>query len=115
MSRRTSSLGALIALVLFFFARPAGAHQPGLSRGEYVLEGDRVMIELSFAHRELATAIPALDEDHDGQLTAQELTSDGATSVLHRDLLARVELRSGGRQCAITPISRAIDGEDAVL
>jgi hypothetical protein len=116
MSARFPSLVGVIAVfVVLVFARTASAHQPGLSRGEYVLEGDRVNVELSFAHRELATAIPALDEDRDGQLSAQELGRADARRALEREIVGPLELSAGAKRCTISLDDAAIDNEDAVL
>ena len=110
---RCAAFCALVLLVLAALTRTAEAHQVGLSRGEYVLVGDRVDIEIDFSQRELAATLPALDADADGQLSAQELTSGSA--VLDREVLARLIVRSGGRDCAVERASTGIEGEDAVL
>ena len=108
-------LFVLCAIVVAWLcaATEAHAHQVGLSRGEYLLTGDRVDIELGFAHRDVAAAFPALDKNGDGLLTAEELT-DGA-ALVDREILAPLHVTSGKQACAVERVSAEIDGEDAVI
>ena len=72
---------ALLLLASFlaaaFRAAPADAHAVGLSRGAYRSDGAEVRADLVFARRELATALPALDADRDGDLSAAEVAGGG--------------------------------------
>ncbi|HSO38311.1 MAG TPA: HupE/UreJ family protein [Labilithrix sp.] len=105
----------LCALVVAWFLRPAAAeaHQVGLSRGEYLLTGGRLEIELGFAHRDLATAFPALDSNGDGELDAAEVAAGYGT--VDRDILGALQITSGGRPCPVQRTVAAIMDEDAVL
>jgi len=98
---------------LLLVAGPASAHQVGLSRGEYLLTAERLDIELGFAHRDIATAFPALDTNGDGDLDAAELAAGDA--VVDRDLLGALKITSGQRACPVERVSTVIDGEDAVF
>jgi hydrogenase/urease accessory protein HupE len=110
---RCAAFCVLVVLVLLALTRAADAHQVGLSRGDYVLTGDRVAIEIYFSQRELAVTLPALDEDGDGQLTAQELANGG--KILDREVFARLAVMSGGQPCTAERSSAQIVGEDVVL
>jgi hypothetical protein len=106
-------LCALVCAGLVFSPQRAHAHQVGLSRGEYLLTGDRLDIEIGFAHRDLAAALPALDRDGDGVLTAGELAA--GTAIVDRDLLAPLRVTSGRRTCPVERLAADIDGEDALI
>ncbi|MDB4941177.1 MAG: Membrane protein [Labilithrix sp.] len=106
-------VATLLAVALLTLSAPAAAHQVGLSRGEYVLTGDRLAIELSFAHRDLATSFARLDGNRDGLLDATELAAGQA--VVDDAIVGRLVVRSGGRPCPVASDGAAIDGEDAVL
>ena len=104
--------GAVLAGLLLL-ARPAHAHQVGLSRGEYLLTAERLEIELGFAHRDLATAFPALDTSGDGVLDVAELAAGDA--AVDREVLGPLTITSGGRACPVERVATAIDGEDATI
>ena len=104
---------ALLFGWLFLAPRDAHAHQVGLSRGEYLLTGDRVDIELGFAHRDLAAAFPALDADRDGLLTTRELADGGA--LVERAILGPLHVTSGGKVCPVERLAADIDGDDAII
>lgn len=107
----------LFAIMMFAalsaFGRRAEAHQVGLSRGEYVLRGAQLDMELGFADRDVATAVPALDANGDGQLSADEL--ERGTKIVDREITGRVRVRSGGDECSVELMHASIEGEDAVL
>ena len=117
MTARAGRHGALFCAIFFAWLllapRDAHAHQVGLSRGEYLLTGDRLDIELGFAHRDLAAAFPALDTDGDGVLTAAELA--GGTAIVDREILGPLHITSGKKACPVERVAADIDGEDAVL
>lgn len=87
----------------------AGAHEPGLSRGEYRVDGDTVTSELMFARRELAQLIPAADADADGQLAEFELLAVDAE--LRQHLLAGLQVSAGPDPCPGT-ITRLVFVEE---
>lgn len=74
----------------------AGAHQVGLSRGVYTVDGAAVAVELTFARGELRALAPGLDADGDGTLSEGELAADGAALG---PVVAGVGLAAGGEPC----------------
>lgn len=110
---RALRLVALVLGILVALCGTASAHQVGLSRGDYVLTGDTLAIEIDFSHRELAAALPGLDANADGQLSAAELES--GTATLDREVFARLDVKSGGRTCPVERTKVRLEGEDAVL
>ncbi len=100
--------GALTLLA----AGPARAHQVGLSRGVYTVDGAEVAARLTFARAELLGLAPELDGDadgaRDGVLDAAELDHLGPTglALLQTRVIAAVELVADGQPCAGT-ITRA--------
>jgi hypothetical protein len=77
--------------------RPAAAHQVGLSRGVYTVDGATVLAEVTFARGELRALVPALDGDGDGALTDAELHA--GAEVLAAQVVAGVVLTAGGAAC----------------
>lgn len=75
----------------------AWAHEPGLSRGEYRVDGSTVTSELVFARRELTPLLPAADADGDGQLGEFELLAVDAE--LRQRLLAGIQVAAGPDPC----------------
>ena len=75
LSRRLALAGAA-ALLVFFTASVARAHEVGLSRGEYAVAGATVTAQLTFARRDVISLVAGLDADHDGALTTAELAQD---------------------------------------
>lgn len=78
-------------------ARPAAAHQVGLSRGVYTVDGASVVAEITFARGELRALAPALDGDGDGALGEAELVA-GAAALQDR-VVAAVSLAADGEAC----------------
>src|SRR5262245_36594146 len=93
MRRRTLLLSALLLLR----ALPCAAHAVGVSRGEYRADGTAVRAHLVFARKELLTALPELDRDHDGELTRGELEAGRAevAAWVRRGLIVRVPAGPG--------------------
>ena len=73
--RRTVLAG--LAGLLALHAAPARAHTVGVSRGEYRVSGSTLEAELVFARPELAAAVPGLDADRDGSVSAAEVAESG--------------------------------------
>src|SRR4029453_17126570 len=93
--RRLAVVG-LVAL-LASQARPVAAHTVGVSRGDYRVSGNEIAAELTFARPELESAVPGLDENGDGVLTAAEILAGQPRLA---GLLAHgLEVRSGSRSC----------------
>ena len=70
-----------LATLALIAAGPVAAHKVGISRGEYRVDGSTLHVELTFARPEIASAIPNLDSNNDGTLSAAEI-------VIGRDQLA---------------------------
>lgn len=88
----------LPALALLLLAAPsARAHQPGLSRGEYRVDGNTVTAELVFARRELAPLVPGADADADGTLDEFELLA--VDLALRQQLLAGFHVLAAPDEC----------------
>ncbi len=74
------SLIASASLLVILTARPARAHEVGLSRGEYAVVGASVTAQLTFARRDVLSLVAGLDADHDGALTTAEI-AEGRDAV----------------------------------
>jgi hypothetical protein len=94
MRRAAGSAAALAAGLL---AAPAEAHEVGLSRGDYVVEGAVLRADLVFARKEVIGLVAGLDADHDGALTPAEL-STGRTSI-EGALVGRLRVKGDGAPC----------------
>jgi hypothetical protein len=90
-------LGALAAALLALRATPSGAHSVGISRGAYRAEGAQVRAEMLFARTELAMALPQVDADGDGVLSASEV--ERGQAQLSGWIAQGVAVRSGGVDC----------------
>ena len=98
---------AALALLLPSWAR---AHEVGLSRGDFVIEGAAITAEITFAQRDLAGLAPELDRDKNDNLTEQELTQ-GRDAVL-RAVVARVVIKGDGAACPGQLVSaRPVEGD----
>ena len=99
----------VLGTCVVFAPRPALAHEVGLSRGVYVVEGDIVAAELTFAREELRGVAPALDTDADGTLSGPELAAGtGALQVV----LTGVLLAGDGQACPGTVVDAALTEGD---
>lgn len=83
-------LGA--AGLLALASTQARAHEVGLSRGVYTVDGAALTAELIFARGELRTLVPGLDVDGDGALTDAELAA--GRSLLQSGVVDRVVVRA---------------------
>jgi hydrogenase/urease accessory protein HupE len=110
MSRLWTPISVLVAALLWAAAVPA--HEVGLSRGEYRLEGARVVAELVFARRELIGVVDDLDHDGDGALDEAEVAS--ARPRLEALVLRRVAVTGDGSPCVGTLDDAALVEEDGV-
>lgn len=89
---------SLVALLSTLVApRLARAHEVGLSRGEYRIDGQTLVAELIFARSELKSLVTPLDENGDGALTATELQH--ARDALSRAVTGRISVRAGDGPC----------------
>lgn len=90
MSRR-APLAVVVGAVALAPAL-ARAHEVGLSRGMYTLDGATVDAEITFARGELRTLVAGLDGDGDGELTEAELAAGAA--LLQAGVVDRVVVRA---------------------
>lgn len=102
------SLGTLVLVALV--SGVAGAHQVGLSRGVYRVEGREVAVEITFARGELRGLAPELDGDGDGALGEAELAA--GTDALQARLGAGVELLADGAACTAALERASLTEED---
>ncbi|MDC3953796.1 HupE/UreJ family protein [Polyangium jinanense] len=86
-------LGALVLLL----PRVASAHQVGLSRGEYKIDGATITAELVFARREVLSLVRSMDENGDGAISPTEIQH--AREALGRAVVDRVSVRAGEGVC----------------
>ncbi|MDI1448169.1 HupE/UreJ family protein [Polyangium sp. 6x1] len=86
-------LGALCVLL----PRVAWAHQVGLSRGEYKIDGATLTAEIVFARREVLSLVRNMDEDGDGAISPTEIQH--AREALGRAVVERVSVRAGEGVC----------------
>lgn len=88
---------AIALLTLGVALTPARAHQLGLSRGEYQIDGAVVRTALTFARGELATAVDGVDRDRNGRLEQAEL--DAAKPLLERRVIEAVRIDGDAKAC----------------
>lgn len=105
------ALGAMAlatGVITLLAAGPAQAHQVGLSRGVYTVDGAEVTARLTFAGKELLSLLPGLDYDvegaRDGALDNAELAA--GLPLLQSRVVAAVELVADGQPC-VGAITRA--------
>jgi hypothetical protein len=94
------ALGVAVVLGALLAAARAGAHEVGLSRGEYVIEGAIVRADLALARRELIGLVATLDANGDGALTTDEV--EAARGAIEGALVGRVKVKGDGAPCAGT-------------
>lgn len=87
----------LLVLGSVVFPGVAHAHQAGLSRGEYRLDGAMFTAEIIFARADAALLTRGLDEDGDGTISALELQRSRA--ALGRALTPKLGVRAGQDVC----------------
>jgi hypothetical protein len=89
---------ALFALMGTLLPRAASAHVIGVSRGEYTPRGARVGVELTMRADDAALAVPRLDANGDGRVTAAEI--DGAKAALAAAFVGGLTVLGNGAPCA---------------
>jgi hydrogenase/urease accessory protein HupE len=97
LHRTGLALAAFAVLLILGAARPAAAHEVGLSRGEYAASGASVTAQLTFARRDVLTLVAGLDADHDGALTEAEIARDH--DGLNGALVGRIKIKGDGVAC----------------
>jgi hypothetical protein len=108
--RALATLGAIGAAALV--AARAYAHEVGLSRGEYVVEGATVKAQVVFARKELSSLVAGLDADHDGALTSAEVTA--ARGSIEGVLVPRIVVKGDGAPCPGTLERAELTEQDGV-
>ncbi len=98
--RRLPGLAPGLTAALLLGALPASAHEVGLSRGDYLVEGAALRVDVIFARKELSALVATLDADHDGALTQPEV--DAARDALQGALVGRIKVTGDGAACAGT-------------
>jgi hypothetical protein len=107
-------LVAALGLGAFGPERRALAHAVGVSSGEYRLDGKTVYGDLGMAGRELARLLPAIDTDHDGAISTDELTA--GHQAVARTFTTGLTVSADGKVCPGT-LDRAwaLEGEGGVV
>jgi hydrogenase/urease accessory protein HupE len=90
----------------------ASAHELGLSRGEYALDGSIVTAKLTFAWRDVTFVVPSLDANRDGVVTPTELVA--ARAALTAAFAGRLVVRGDGVACLPSLADTAIVDEDGL-
>jgi hypothetical protein len=106
-ARSTPAIAAALLL-----AAPALAHEVGLSRGEYTLEGGVLTAQITFARREVIGLVAGLDENGDGALTAAEV--ERSREAFAGAIAGRIKVDAAGAACAPELISAALADEDGL-
>ncbi|MFN7973385.1 MAG: hypothetical protein U0166_13730 [Acidobacteriota bacterium] len=111
---RSSRPARALLLAASLLARPASAHQVGISRGDYALDGDTVKVEVIFARRELASLLPAMDTDADGTVSEPELAASRA--IVEAAFARAVRVEGDGSPCPAKMAAAAlVEGDGASL
>jgi len=101
-----------LALAVALFAAPAAAHEVGLSRGEYRVEGATVIADMVFARREMASLVPGLDADGDERLGAGEVAAGKA--AIEKALVGAIVVQADGKRCPGTLVDAQLFEEDGL-
>lgn len=113
---RGAAVASAAAMVLAAVApeRLAFAHAVGVSSGEYRLDGPVLYGDIGMAGRELARWLPAIDTDHDGSISAEELAA--GRGAIARAVVEGVIVRTDGKACP-GALDRAwvLEGEGGVV
>jgi len=107
-------LAVAIGLTVFAPEHRAFAHAVGISSGEYRLDGRILYGDLGMAGRELARLLPAIDTDHDGTISAEEMAA--GRDAVARAFVGGLTVKAGADPCAGT-IDRAwaLEAEGGVV
>ncbi len=91
----------------------ARAHAIGLSSGDYRADAMSVKGSLTFARGEMASLVASLDENHDGHVTAAEVS--GHRAELEEKVLRRVSVRRQSTACAASILDAALTEQDGLV
>ena len=103
---------ASVGLAILFLVGSASAHSTGVSRGEYRAAAGVVHALYVFSGRELATTFPALDANHDGELSAAEVSADARP--LDAAIVEASDIEADGVACAPSFESAKLAEADAI-
>ncbi|MBZ5713788.1 HupE/UreJ family protein [Nannocystis pusilla] len=92
--------------------RPTQAHQVGLSRGVYTVDGREIAAEVTFARGELRGLAPGLDADGDGLLGDDELAGGGAALAA---VVAGIEVTGDAQACPGSLVRAGLTEEDGAV
>jgi hypothetical protein len=92
---RALSVAALAAAALG--EASAEAHEVGLSKGEYAMEGAALRAQVVFARKELITLVAGLDADGDGALTPAEVAR--SRDAIEGAFVGRIKVKGDGAAC----------------
>lgn len=112
MTARLAGSGLAIIGAAVLWTAPASAHDVGLSRGEYVVEGADVDVRVVFARKELSALVAGLDADHDGTLTSAELVA--ARGAVEGALISRIAVKGDDAACPGTLDRAELIDQDGV-
>lgn len=96
-----------------FWTPSAAAHEVGLSRGTYAVDGARLHAEIVLSRREIGSMVPDLDADRDGQVSAPELTA--ARPVIRKTLVDRIQVSSTDGFCPGEIEDASLAEQDGIL
>jgi len=95
----------VLALLVLLGARPAGAHQGGLSYATIVARGDTVEVTVQATYADWLPVVD-LDADHDGTLTAAEVRAQLA--LLGAFVRRQIQVSADGQACAGEPVDASV-------
>ncbi len=93
-------------------SRSAGAHDVGLSRGDYELAAGVLTVHATFLQGELRGVMNGLDADDDGTVTAAEL--DHARAKVADAVVPRIVVQAGGVACPGTLDDARLNDNDGI-
>ncbi|HEY3817268.1 MAG TPA: HupE/UreJ family protein [Polyangiaceae bacterium] len=105
-------LGAALLVALLLVARSASAHVIGVSRGEYTPDGATVRADLVMRTDDAVLAVPGLDADGDGRVSADELTR--ARPAMKAAFLDALTVVADGAPCTPALDDTSFDPPDGV-
>jgi len=105
-------LGAALMIALLVAARTANAHIIGVSRGEYTPDGAQVRADIVLRADDAALAVPGLDADGDGRVSAEEL--ERARPAMKAAFFDELTVAADGERCEPTLDGASLDPPDGV-
>jgi hydrogenase/urease accessory protein HupE len=102
----------VLALASWLVAGAAAAHAIGISKGAYVLEGNVVRAEITFARGEMLGVVPSLDPDRDGTIRPEDVSA--AKAALAKAVAGGVIVRGNGEVCPAALDDARLTEEDGI-